>query len=78
MPPLGSRELATYDRTSRVAQDAPPTMRADLLPDEYRLFCPRCGGVTVHAIVCVDGRLQGECEECEPAGAAVDNETQQA
>lgn len=55
MPPMGSRELATYD--------PPPTMRADLLPDEYRLFCPACGGVTVHAIVCRDGRLVGECTE---------------
>lgn len=64
-PPLNPDFMSpTGQRVMPVAQDPPPTMRADLLPDEFRDYCRFCGEVTIWRMVCMDGRpIHGECTE---------------
>ena len=66
-PPIGSvaRMPAPYQ------DDQAPTMRDDLLPDEYRATCPICDGrVTIHRIQQTSYGWAGVCTEHQAADGA--------
>ena len=69
-PPIGSgaRMPDPYQ------DDQAPTMRADLLSDEYRSLCPECQRVTIHRIQQTSYGWAGVCTEHE----TVDTQQEQA